>query len=316
MKRTPPSRPDWLETCAIMHKSESLIAFPMVQDLASLLWIVNLGCIDLNQWYARCDDIDRPDYLHFDLDPGAGRAVRRRCARPRSWCATRSSRLGMPRWSRPAARAGCICMCRSCAGPLQKEVWRFAKRWRSNWSSAHPKLITAEYRIAKRPARARPGGLQPERVGSHAGLGLFGPAPAAATVSTPVTWTEVERGCRDRGLPPRQRPGARAPSWATCGSRSSRPAAGSGSRSVLVSLPLESPYPPMEADSRRCAAGRGADGSTSPSGTASAASPFAMATRCASSRKAGQPLGRYFPDVVAALAALRRHAASCWTARS
>jgi hypothetical protein len=41
--------------------------------LASLLWVVNLGCIDLNQWYARTDDVDRPDYVHFDLDPGTGR---------------------------------------------------------------------------------------------------------------------------------------------------------------------------------------------------------------------------------------------------
>ena len=40
--------------------------------LASLLWVVNLGCIDLNQWYARCDDVDRPDYVHFDLDPVPG----------------------------------------------------------------------------------------------------------------------------------------------------------------------------------------------------------------------------------------------------
>lgn len=31
--------------------------------------MVNLGCIDLNPWYARCDDVDRPDFLHFDLDP-------------------------------------------------------------------------------------------------------------------------------------------------------------------------------------------------------------------------------------------------------
>ena len=44
----------------------------MIQDLAALLWVINLGCIDLNQWYARCDDVDRPDYLHFDLDPGEG----------------------------------------------------------------------------------------------------------------------------------------------------------------------------------------------------------------------------------------------------
>src|SRR4029079_13090662 len=41
-------------------------------DLAGLLWAVNLGCIDLNPWYARCDDVDRPDYLHFDLDPTPG----------------------------------------------------------------------------------------------------------------------------------------------------------------------------------------------------------------------------------------------------
>src|SRR3981081_229563 len=69
MKRVPSPRPDWIETCSIEHASGNVIDFPMVQDLASLLWIVNLGCIDLNPWYARCDDVDRPDYLHFDLDP-------------------------------------------------------------------------------------------------------------------------------------------------------------------------------------------------------------------------------------------------------
>src|SRR5689334_18889113 len=72
MKRAPSPRPDWIETCAIEHKSGNIIDFPMIQDLSSLLWVVNLGCIDLNQWYARCDDTDRPDYLHFDLDPVPG----------------------------------------------------------------------------------------------------------------------------------------------------------------------------------------------------------------------------------------------------
>src|SRR5581483_9646786 len=74
MKRAPTPRPDWIRTCAIEHASGSIIDFPIVQDLASLLWLVNLGCIDLNPWYARCDDIHCPDYRHFDLDPvpGAG----------------------------------------------------------------------------------------------------------------------------------------------------------------------------------------------------------------------------------------------------
>jgi len=72
MKRAPAPRPSWIETCSIEHGSGSIIDFPMVQDRASLMWVINLGCIDLNQWYARCDDVDRPDYLHFDLDPGVG----------------------------------------------------------------------------------------------------------------------------------------------------------------------------------------------------------------------------------------------------
>src|SRR5246500_3880908 len=72
MKRAPAARPDWIETCPIEHTSGTLIDFPLVQDLQSLLWIVNLGCIDLNPWYATCDDVDRPDYLHFDLDPTPG----------------------------------------------------------------------------------------------------------------------------------------------------------------------------------------------------------------------------------------------------
>ena len=69
MKRAPSPRPEWIEICSIEHGSGSVIGFPIVSDLAALLWVINLGCIDLNQWYARCDDVDRPDYLHFDLDP-------------------------------------------------------------------------------------------------------------------------------------------------------------------------------------------------------------------------------------------------------
>ena len=71
MKRAPVPRPDWIRTCSIEHESGNIIDFPVIDDVPSLLWVINLGCIDLNQWYARCDDVDRPDYVHFDLDPGS-----------------------------------------------------------------------------------------------------------------------------------------------------------------------------------------------------------------------------------------------------
>src|SRR5436190_2057810 len=72
MKRAPSPRPEWIETCAIEHASGNVIDFPVIRDLPSPLWVLNLGCIDLNPWYARCDDVDPPDYLHFDLDPVKG----------------------------------------------------------------------------------------------------------------------------------------------------------------------------------------------------------------------------------------------------
>src|ERR1700685_870965 len=68
MKRAPSPRPPSIPVCSIEHHSGNVIDFPVVQNTASLLWVINLGCIDLNPWYARCDDVERPDYLHFDLD--------------------------------------------------------------------------------------------------------------------------------------------------------------------------------------------------------------------------------------------------------
>ena len=72
MKRVPKPHPVWIPTCSIKHASGNVIDFPVIQHVAALLWVVNLGCIDLNPWYSRCDDVWRPDFLHFDLDPVEG----------------------------------------------------------------------------------------------------------------------------------------------------------------------------------------------------------------------------------------------------
>src|SRR5688572_32153896 len=72
MKEAPAPRPSWIRICPIEHGEDKVVNFPVIDDEPSLLWCVNLGCIDLNQWYSRCDDVDRPDYLHFDLDPSEG----------------------------------------------------------------------------------------------------------------------------------------------------------------------------------------------------------------------------------------------------
>ena len=71
-KRVPESRPDWIETVELSFPSGRTAREIEVRDAAQLLWIVNLGCIDLNPHPVRADDLEHPDELRVDLDPGPG----------------------------------------------------------------------------------------------------------------------------------------------------------------------------------------------------------------------------------------------------
>src|SRR5213593_2735331 len=71
-KRAPEKHPDWIETVELKFPSGRSAREIVVNDPAQLLWIVNLGCIDLNPHPVRADDLDHPDELRVDLDPGPG----------------------------------------------------------------------------------------------------------------------------------------------------------------------------------------------------------------------------------------------------
>jgi bifunctional non-homologous end joining protein LigD len=193
MKRAPSPRPDWIETCAIEHGSGSIIDFPMVQDLASLLWVINLGCIDLNQWYARCDDVNRPDYLHFDLDPVVG-ATFARVRETALLVREALEALGMTVLAKTTGSSGIHLYVPIVRGPLQKQVWTFAKEFARVMESRAPKLVTAEYRIAQRP-RGRVLVDYNQNAWGRTLASIYSPRPTPkAAVSTPVTWAEIEKG--------------------------------------------------------------------------------------------------------------------------
>jgi bifunctional non-homologous end joining protein LigD len=71
-KRAPEKRPEWIETVELRFPSGRTAHEIVIRDAAQLLWIVNLGCIDLNPHPVRADDLDHPDELRVDLDPGPG----------------------------------------------------------------------------------------------------------------------------------------------------------------------------------------------------------------------------------------------------
>jgi DNA ligase D-like protein (predicted polymerase) len=71
-KRAPETHPDWVDTVELRFPSGRVAREVVVRNAAQLLWIVNLGCIDLNPHPVRADDLEHPDELRVDLDPGPG----------------------------------------------------------------------------------------------------------------------------------------------------------------------------------------------------------------------------------------------------
>ncbi|HTL44625.1 MAG TPA: non-homologous end-joining DNA ligase [Vicinamibacterales bacterium] len=192
MKRAPSPRPDWIRTCRIVHDSGNVIDFPMIDDLPALLWVINLGCIDLNQWYATCDDVDRPDYLHFDLDPGS--ATWEQVLEAARVVHEALDTLKMPAYPKTTGSKGIHVYVPIVRGPIQKEVWTFAKALAQELASRHPSLMTSEYRVAKRPqGRVLIDYNQNAWGRTLASVYSVRPHPRAC-VSTPITWEEVHAG--------------------------------------------------------------------------------------------------------------------------
>jgi bifunctional non-homologous end joining protein LigD len=71
-KRAPAERPPWLRTTTLSFPSGRTAEEVVVDDAAGLAWIVNLGCIELHPHPVRSADLDHPDELRVDLDPGPG----------------------------------------------------------------------------------------------------------------------------------------------------------------------------------------------------------------------------------------------------
>lgn len=193
MKRAPSPRPDWIEVCSVEHGSGNVIDFPIINDEAALLWVINLGCIDLNPWYARCDDIDRPDFLHFDLDPVPGASFEN--VRETALLVHDAlEKLKMPSYVKTSGSKGLHVYVPIARGPIQKQVWTFAKSLAFKLAELYPELITAEYRIARRP-KGRVLVDYNQNAWGRTLAAIYSVRPRLrAPVSTPVTWDEVDAG--------------------------------------------------------------------------------------------------------------------------
>src|SRR4029079_1504757 len=142
-----------------------------------------------------CDDVDRPDYLHFDLDPGVG-ATFERVVETSRVVHDALDTLQMPSLVKTTGSKGIHVYVPIVRGPIQKQVWTFAKALAQELAARNPRLLTAEYKVAKRPrGRVLVDYNQNAWGRTLASVYSVRPHPRAC-VSTPVTWAEVDKGVR------------------------------------------------------------------------------------------------------------------------
>jgi bifunctional non-homologous end joining protein LigD len=193
MKNVPDPHPSWLRTFKVKHDDEKkTVDYPVIDDLAALLWCVNLGCIDLNPWYSRIESLEEPDYLLFDLDPGTADfdTVREVALIVRDGLA----KLGMKCYAKTTGSKGIHVYVPIVLGPTYDEVHPFAREFAEALVHHAPELTTVTYRKEKRPKGRVLVDYNQNRRGSTL-ASVYSVRPTqSASVSAPVSWDEIEKG--------------------------------------------------------------------------------------------------------------------------
>ena len=184
--------PSWVKTASVRSESGATdITYLLCQDQATLLYLANLGCIELNPWHSRIGLLDKPDYLVIDLDPlqvpfaqviEAAIAVRKTLERAGadSVCKTSGKRglhICVPLGARYA----------------YEQARQFAEIVARSVHRQLPDLTSVERSPARRQGRVYLDFLQNSRGQTLAAAYSIRPYPGA-TASAPLKWQEVKKG--------------------------------------------------------------------------------------------------------------------------
>ena len=193
-KDAPSHMPDWIATHrALVSPRESgrakrWVDFPVVNDELALLWMVNMGCIDMNAWYSRVDKPDRPDFVLFDLDPTP----------EVPWSQTMEvalilkgllDALELQSFPKTSGGKGFHVLVPIARRSTYADTRSFAEHAAGAIARAHPKLATTEWSKARRRGVL----IDANQNGEGKTIAsVYSVRPKrGAPVSTPLTWDEV-----------------------------------------------------------------------------------------------------------------------------
>ena len=199
-KQAPKGMPSWIPTRQFPTRTREgrsrLVDFPLVNSREALLWMVQMHCIDMNTWYSRVDEPERPDYVVFDLDPPEGDfALGVRAA---GLIGGLMTEIGVRAYAKASGADGMHVFV-----PIERrhsfeEAHAFAESAARLLETRHPGVVTTEWLKAKR------NGVLIDY--NQNGLGrttasVYSVRPKhGATVSMPLRWEELEDGLDRRVL--------------------------------------------------------------------------------------------------------------------
>jgi bifunctional non-homologous end joining protein LigD len=193
-KDAPDHMPDWIPTVSVdvttrdRPRQTRTIRAPLVADELALLWMVNMGCIDMNAWYSRMDKPERPDFVLFDLDPAQGAGFRETVT-VALLVKEILDLLGLEGFPKTSGSNGMHVLV-----PIERryryaDTREFAEIVAGALARAHRGLVTTEWSRAKRRGVLVDANQNGEGK-TIASVYSVRPRPGAP-VSTPLAWSEV-----------------------------------------------------------------------------------------------------------------------------
>ena len=187
-KQRPENAPEWLKGVQVPSEKRGHIDYCLVNDVPSLVFMVNKGCIEMHGWFSRVPDLDNPDVAVFDLDPSGNTGFRDAAAAARM-IRVMLDEYGLTAIPKTSGMTGLHIVIPIRPTPFS-EVQDFLKAICRVVEKAEPSRFTTERTVAKRGDKVYLDAIQNAR-------GKTIPSPysvrpsAMATVSAPLTWEEV-----------------------------------------------------------------------------------------------------------------------------
>jgi len=199
-KDAPKHMPEWIPKVEYRSTSRATrekrtIAYPLVNDELALLWMVNMGCVDLNTWYSRVDKPDRPDFCLFDLDPSEGSGFAE-CVEVALRIKELLDALGLEGYPKTSGSDGIHVLVPVTRRHTYADTRHFAEVVAGTLARLHPKLVTTEWSKAKRRGVLVDANQNGE---GKTIASVYSVRPhAGGPVSTPLRWEEVVDGLDPR----------------------------------------------------------------------------------------------------------------------